>query len=87
MIEIYKSDIIKFKESVVWREIEKELNGTMIVLVSSLMTLNPQIECAELARAQGRLEALKTFLEMPDDLYADALEEREKEMKEEKDNE
>ena len=87
MIEIYKSDVVKFKDSVVWKAIVADLNTTMVAQVTELMSLDPQTQCAELARAQGRLQAIKTFLEMPDDLYEDAKEEREKEQKEEKDNE
>lgn len=83
--EIYKSDVLKFKDGVVWRSMREEMGMALDGLLGTLKNLDPVTQATEMARTQGRIEAVESFLSMPDDLYADALEEREKEMKEEKD--
>ena len=83
--EIYKSDVLKFKEGVVWRSMREELQMAADGLLGTLRNLDPNTEATEIARSQGRLEAVENFLMMPDDLYTEALEEREKEKKEERD--
>lgn len=84
-MKIYKSDISKFKESTVWKALRDELEGSIDNMRVMLMSLDPFAQATELARTQGRLEAVTAFLAMPDDLYADAVEERDKKEEEEKD--
>ncbi len=86
-MEIYRSDVLKFKESVVWRSMVEEMGMAMDGLLSTLKHLDPITHATDMARTQGRLEAIESFLDMPDELYAQALEEREKEQGEERDEE
>lgn len=86
-MEIYRSDVLKFKESVVWRSMMEEMGMAMDGLLSTLKHLDPITHATDMARTQGRLEAIESFLDMPDELYAQALEEREKEQGEERDEE
>lgn len=77
-MQIYRSDIEKFKKNSVWRAMKEELEGSITNMKVMLMTLDPFAQATELSRTQGRMEAVSAFLEMPDDLYADAIEEKEK---------
>ena len=54
-------------------------------LIVSLRNLDPTTQATDMARSQGRLDAVEAFLGMPEELYSQALEEREKEQMEERD--
>jgi len=86
-MDIYKSDVVKFKESVVWRSMREEMSMAEEGLLSTLKHLDPITHATDMARTQGRLEAIESFLDMPDELYEQALEERAKEQVEERDEE
>ena len=85
MSSIYRSDVDKFKSSIVWKAMKEELEGSISNMQVMLRSIDPFSQTTDLARTQGRLDAVCAFLEMPDDLYADALEERDKKEEEEKD--